>query len=92
MKQYEFLPLGVVNKPYRQAIQSKIDCVLDKGWYLNGEFGKQVEAQLSSLTKMPWAVACSNGLDALRLIFRAGGRDGISAPFRRSDGGCCCGA
>ena len=57
MKQYEFLPLGVVNKPYRQAIQSKIDSVLDKGWYLNGEFGKQVEAQLSSLTKMPWAVA-----------------------------------
>lgn len=70
MKQYEFLPLGVVNEPYRQAIQSKIDSVLDKGWYLNGEFGKQVEAQLSSLTKMPWAVACSNGLDALRLIFR----------------------
>ena len=53
MKQYEFLPLGVVNEPYRQAIQSKIDSVLDKGWYLNGEFGKQVEAQLSSLTKMP---------------------------------------
>ena len=25
---------------------------------------------MSSLTKMPWAVACSNGLDALRLIFR----------------------
>ncbi len=71
MKQYEFLPLGVVNEPYRQAIQSKIDSVLDKGWYLNGEFGKQVEAQLSSLTKMPWAVTCSNGLDALRLIFRA---------------------
>ena len=31
-------------------------------------------------------------ITGLRLIFRAGGRDGISAPFRRSDGGCCCGA
>lgn len=71
MKQYPFLPLKEINKPYRKDIETSFSEILDKGWYLHGEFSKTVEQRLSEMTSARCAVACSNGLDAMRLIFRA---------------------
>lgn len=71
MKRYEFLPLKRINQPYIDDIEKNLAGVLDSGWYLHGAFTKELESALAALTSSEWAVACSNGLDALRLIFRA---------------------
>lgn len=71
MKQYPFLSLKDVNAPYREEIDNAIADVLDNGWYLNGKYNREVEQQLCRLSHADFAVTCSNGLDALRLIFKA---------------------
>ena len=45
--------------------------MIDSGWYLQGEKVKQFEANLAAYTGIKHAVSVANGLDALRLIFKA---------------------
>lgn len=71
MKKYDFLPLREVNRPYNKEIADRFADILESGWYLHGKYTDELESALRRLTSMPFAVACSNGLDALRLIFRA---------------------
>lgn len=71
MKAYPFLSLKKINEPYETEIRQAISDVVESGWYLNGKYNRLLEDSLKSLCSTDFAVACSNGLDALRLIFKA---------------------
>lgn len=70
-KLYPFLDLAVCNAPYIDEIRAAAISVIDSGRYIGGVEVQALERELSALTGAPHAVGVSNGLDALRLIFRA---------------------
>ncbi|MDE6310940.1 MAG: DegT/DnrJ/EryC1/StrS family aminotransferase [Muribaculaceae bacterium] len=70
-KRYEFLNLGTVNAPYMTEIERAMARVLASGRFVGGAENEAFERELGALTGTAHAVGVSNGLDALRLIFRA---------------------
>ena len=68
---YPFLDLGTVNRPYLQEIKDAAMRVIDSGRYIGGSEVEALESEMSAITGAPYAIGVSNGLDALRLIFRA---------------------
>lgn len=71
MKQYPFLDLRPVNEPYMQELKDAACRVIESGRYLGGENIYAFEKELAEFCESEYAVAVSNGLDALRLILRA---------------------
>ena len=67
----KFLDLQGINKQYSDEIKNAINAVVDSGWYLLGERVKTFENDLTKYTGAKYAIACANGLDALRLILRS---------------------
>lgn len=67
----KFLDLKKINQQYSDELRSIASEVIDSGWYLLGEKVKLFEKQLAHYIGADEAIACANGLDALRLIFRA---------------------
>ncbi len=68
---YPFLDLATVNAPYIDAINQATRGVVESGYYIGGPVVAQFEQMLAQATGAAFAVGTSNGLDALRLIFRA---------------------
>lgn len=68
---YPFLNLATVNKPYLKEIKEAALRVIDSGRYIGGTEVEALETEMSTITGAPYAIGVSNGLDALRLIFRA---------------------
>ncbi len=68
---YPFARLVDVTKCYREQIDRAIKRVLDSGYYIGGPEVADFENLLASTLHAPHAIGVSNGLDALRLIFRA---------------------
>jgi dTDP-4-amino-4,6-dideoxygalactose transaminase len=68
---YPFSHLADVNAPYRDEIATALLRVLDSGYYIGGPELTTFEQTLATTMHAPHAVGCTNGLDALRLIFRA---------------------
>lgn len=68
---YPFLDLGEVNRRYIEEVKRRVMSVIDSGYYIGGSEVERLEQHLCRLTSAPYAVGVSNGLDALRLIFRA---------------------
>lgn len=68
---YPFLDLGRVNAPYSDELRRAALRVVDSGRYVGGPEVTLFENELARVTGVPYAVGVSNGLDALRLIFRA---------------------
>ena len=68
---YPFLQLSEVNSRYADELKTAANRVIESGWYLNGNENKAFEQELALKCNSKYAVATSNGLDALRLIFRA---------------------
>lgn len=66
-----FLNLQKVNAQYTEHLKQVASEVIDSGWYLLGKRVKKFESELADFIGVKNAVACANGLDALRLIFRA---------------------
>jgi len=67
----KFLDLQKINSQYKNELK-KVACdVIDSGWYLLGDKVNAFENELSNYIGSRHAIACANGLDALRLIFRA---------------------
>ncbi|MEY8758574.1 DegT/DnrJ/EryC1/StrS family aminotransferase [Chryseobacterium tongliaoense] len=66
-----FLDLKKVNLKYQQEIENKLLEVFRSGWYLLGSELKNFETNLSRYIGSKYAIGVANGLDALRLIFRA---------------------
>lgn len=67
----KFLDLQKINKQYSEEIKKVTNEVIDSGWYLLGEKVQLFEDNLAKYIGAKHAIACANGLDALRLIFRA---------------------
>ncbi|WP_449399759.1 DegT/DnrJ/EryC1/StrS family aminotransferase [Chryseobacterium wanjuense] len=67
----KFLDLQKVNLTHQQEIENALLQTFRSGWYLLGEKVKTFEQQLSTYCNVPHAIGVANGLDALRLIFRA---------------------
>ena len=67
----KFLDLKKINNQYSEEIKKVSSEVIDSGWYLLGEKVQQFENNLAQYIGVKHAVACANGLDALRLIFRS---------------------
>lgn len=67
----KFLDLQKINAQYSEELKQVASEVIDSGWYLLGERVKQFENNLESFQQGGNVVAVANGLDALRLIFRA---------------------
>lgn len=79
-KRYTFLDLGVVNRPYAQDIKKALERVVDSGRYIGGEEVERLEQSVARVCQVPHAVGVSNGLDALRLIFRGYIEMGVMKP------------
>lgn len=66
-----FLDLKKINLKYQEEIENKLLSVFRSGWYLMGGELKNFETNLASYIGSEYALGVANGLDALRLIFRA---------------------
>ncbi|MFA9290754.1 MAG: DegT/DnrJ/EryC1/StrS family aminotransferase, partial [Solirubrobacteraceae bacterium] len=67
----KFLDLQKINLQYQEEIEQTILETYRSGWYLLGEKVKTFEKQLAEYCHAPHAIGVANGLDALRLIFKA---------------------
>lgn len=76
----KFLDLQKVNLLHQQEIEERLLKTFRSGWYLLGEEVKQFEGSLSSYIGAKHAIGVANGLDALRLIFKAYIELGIMQP------------
>ena len=70
-KRYPFLNLGTVNEPYADELKAAAIRVIDSGRYVGGAECEAFEQELADMCQTGHAVGVSNGLDAIRLIFRA---------------------
>lgn len=67
----KFLDLKAVNAAYAAEIEETILRAVRSGWYLRGEETRRFEEAYAQYIGCRHAIGCGNGLDALRLIFRA---------------------
>ena len=67
----KFLDLKKVNQQYADELKMAAEELIDSGWYLQGEHVKTFEENLCNYLKVKDSIGVSNGLDALRLIFRS---------------------
>lgn len=71
MKMIKFLDLQKINLQYQEEIEAKLLETFRSGWYLLGHQAKSFEQNLAQYIGSPNAIGVANGLDALRLVFRA---------------------
>ena len=67
----KFLDLQKINLSHQQEIEERLLKIFRSGWYLLGDEVKNFEHNLSKFVGSKNAIGVANGLDALRLIFRA---------------------
>lgn len=67
----KFLDLQKINLQYQEEIEKALVDTFRSGWYLLGEQNNQFEKRLASYIGSKHAIGVANGLDALRLIFKA---------------------
>lgn len=67
----QFLDLKAVNAAYAAEIEEALLRTARSGWYLRGEETRRFEEEYAQYIGCRHAIGCGNGLDALRLIFRA---------------------
>lgn len=67
----KFLDLQKINLAHQQEIEEKLLETFRSGWYLLGTQVRTFEENLASYTGANHAIGVANGLDALRLIFKA---------------------
>ena len=67
----KFLDLQKINLQYQEEIEAHLLETFRSGWYLLGNELKNFEANLATYIGSPNAIGVANGLDALRLIFKA---------------------
>ena len=66
-----YLPLREINDLHDAELREAVNRVLNSGWYLRGEATHAFEQHYADYIGTRYAVGCGNGLDAVRLIFRA---------------------
>lgn len=68
---YPFLNLATVNEPFIAEITSATQRVINSGRYIGGQEVEGFETKLAAMTGCRYAIGTGNGLDALKIIFRA---------------------
>jgi len=66
-----FLDLKKINANYEPALSQAVQQVLHSGWYLLGNEVRAFEEEYARFIGTKHCIGVGNGLDALRLIFRA---------------------
>lgn len=66
-----FLDLQKINHQYQQELKIAAAEVIDSGWFLLGKKNEDFEKNLAKYIGTSHAIGVGNGLDALRLIFKA---------------------
>jgi dTDP-4-amino-4,6-dideoxygalactose transaminase len=66
-----FLDLKGINDSFEPELSEAIKRVLSSGWYLLGKENEAFEQEFSSFIGTNQCIGVGNGLDALRLIFKA---------------------
>lgn len=69
----KFLDLEKINNRFRAEIDARIEAVLDRGWYLEGEENERFAQNFAKFCGSKYALGVANGLDAINLIIRAYG-------------------
>ena len=67
----KFLDLQAMNAAHGAEIEEAVLRATRSGWYLRGEETRRFEEAYARYIGCRHAIGCGNGLDALRLIFRA---------------------
>ncbi len=67
----KFLDLQKINNQYKQELKDAAVRVIDSGWYLMGKELETFEQSYATFCGTKYALGVANGLDALRLIFKA---------------------
>jgi len=67
----KFLDLQKINAQYAQELKDAASRVIDSGWYLLGNELTLFEKNYASFCKTKHCLGVANGLDALKLIFKA---------------------
>lgn len=67
----KFLDLQKINSQYERELKEAANRVIDSGWYLLGKELETFEQNYASFCGTKYALGVANGLDALRLIFKA---------------------
>lgn len=66
-----FLNIKSINDLHKQEIENALLRVFKSGWYILGEELSKFESELAKYCGVNYVIGVANGLDALRLIFRA---------------------
>ena len=66
-----FLDLKKINSLHQEEIENKLMEVFRSGWYILGKESEQFENALANYCGVKNMIGVANGLDALRLIFKA---------------------
>ena len=67
----KFLDLQKINAQYEIELKEAANRVIDSGWYLMGKELEMFEQSYANFCGVKHALGVGNGLDALRLIFKA---------------------
>jgi dTDP-4-amino-4,6-dideoxygalactose transaminase len=67
----KFLDLHKINAQYELELKEAANRVIDSGWYLMGKELESFEQNYAKFCGVKYALGVANGLDALRLIFKA---------------------
>jgi len=67
----KFLDLQKVNAQYKLELKEAASRVIDSGWYLMGKELENFEKNYAAFCEVKYCLGVANGLDALRLIFKA---------------------
>ena len=67
----KFLDLQKINAQYQQELKVAASRVIDSGWYLMGKELAVFEQNYAAFCGVHHCIGVANGLDALRLIFKA---------------------
>lgn len=67
----KFLDLQKINAQYEQELKEAANRVIESGWYLMGKELENFEQNYATFCGTKYCLGVANGLDALRLIFKA---------------------
>tara|TARA_B110000037_G_scaffold123562_1_gene140959 strand:+ start:7333 stop:8430 length:1098 start_codon:yes stop_codon:yes gene_type:complete len=67
----KFLDLQKINAQYTKELKDAANRVIDSGWYLMGKELDSFEKNYATFCGVHYCLGVANGLDALRLIFKA---------------------
>ncbi len=67
----KFLDLKAINDSFEPELLGAVKRVLDSGWYLQGNEVEAFENEYAAFIGVKHCISVANGLDALRLIFKA---------------------